>query len=108
MMGAVRVRRLWSCLLYTSGWQFNQTAAAEYGLWVNAEGKRFVNELANRKVRADAIMVEQANGKKCFAICNEPNVQPLKKQRPGFLEKMLERKIVEKYDSLEALAKRCV
>ncbi|WP_341461149.1 FAD-binding protein [Sutterella wadsworthensis] len=74
-----------------------------YGLWVNAEGKRFVNELANRKVRADAIMVEQANGKKCFAICNEPNVQPLKKQRPGFLEKMLERKIVEKYDSLEAL-----
>ena len=87
------------------GWQFNQTAAAEYGLWVNAEGKRFVNELANRKVRADAIMVEQANGKKCFAICNEPNVQPLKKQRPGFLEKMLERKIVEKYDSLEALAK---
>ena len=39
------------------GWQFNQTAAAEYGLWVSAEGKRFVNELANRKVRADAIMV---------------------------------------------------
>ena len=87
------------------GWQFNQTAAAEYGLWVNADGKRFVNELANRKVRADAIMVEQAKGLKCFAICNEPNVQPLKKQRPGFLEKMLERKIVEKYDTLEALAK---
>ena len=87
------------------GWQFNQTAAAEYGLWVHAEGKRFVNELANRKVRADAIMVEQAYGKKCFAICNEPNVQPLKKQRQGVLEKMLERKIVEKYDSLEALAK---
>ena len=87
------------------GWQFNQTAAAEYGLWVNADGERFVNELANRKVRADAIMVEQANGKKCFAICNEPNVQPLKKQRPGFLERMLEQKIVEKYDTLEALAK---
>ena len=31
-----------------------ELAAAEYGLWVNAEGKRFVNELANRKVRADA------------------------------------------------------
>ena len=87
------------------GWTFTQSAAAEYGLWVNTKGQRFVNELANRKVRADAIMVEQANGKKCFAICNEPNVQPLKKQRPGFLEKMLERKIVEKYDSLEALAK---
>ena len=87
------------------GWQFNQTAAAEYGLWVNAEGKRFVNELANRKVRADAIMVEQANGKKCFAICNEPNVQPLKKQRPGFLEKMLDAKILDKYDTVEAMAK---
>ena len=38
------------------GWQFSQTAAAEYGLWVNSDGKRFVNELANRKVRADAIV----------------------------------------------------
>ena len=87
------------------GWMFNQTAAAEYGLWVNSDGARFVNELANRKVRADAIMVEQANGRKCFAICNEPNVGPLKKQRPGLLDRMLERKIVEKYDTLEALAK---
>ena len=32
------------------GWQFNQTAAAEYGLWVNAEGKRFTNELLTRDV----------------------------------------------------------
>ena len=53
----------------------------------------------------DAIMVEQANGRKCFAICNEPNVGPLKKQRPGLLDRMLERKIVEKYDTLEDLAK---
>ena len=87
------------------GWQFSQTAAAEYGLWVNSDGKRFVNELANRKVRADAIMVEGTAGKKCFAICNEANVAPLKKQRPGFLERMLERKIVEKYDTLDELAK---
>lgn len=86
------------------GWQFNQTAAAEYGLWVNSDGERFVNELANRKVRADAIMVEQQKGKKCFAICNEPNVAPLKKQRPGFLERMLENKIVEKYNTLADLA----
>lgn len=87
------------------GWQFSQTAAAEYGLWVNSDGKRFVNELANRKVRADAIMVEGTAGKKCFSICNEANVAPLKKQRPGFLERMLERKIVEKYDTLDELAK---
>ena len=69
------------------GWQFNQTAAAEYGLWVNAEGKRFVNELANRKVRADAIMVEQANGKKCFAICNEPNVRRSRSSARASLKK---------------------
>lgn len=39
------------------GWTFAQSGAAEYGLWVATDGKRFVNELANRKVRADAIMV---------------------------------------------------
>ncbi|WP_443743952.1 FAD-binding protein [Sutterella sp.] len=72
---------------------------------VNSDGKRFVNELANRKVRADAIMLEQQEGKKAFAICNEPNVQPLKKQRPGFLEKMLDAKILDKYDTVEAMAK---
>ena len=87
------------------GWQFNQTAAAEYGIWVNSEGNRFVNELANRKVRADAIMLEQQAGRKAFAIAQGKNVEPLKKQRPGFLEKMLEMKIVSEYKTLEDLAK---
>ena len=85
------------------GWQFNQTAAAEYGIWVNSEGNRFVNELANRKVRADAIMLEQQAGRKAFAIAQGKNVEPLKKQRPGFLEKMLEMKIVSEYKTLEDL-----
>src|SRR3712207_7572335 len=49
--------------------------------------KRFVNELANRKVRADAIMVQQQMGNKCYAICNEPNMKPLEKQRPGHLQR---------------------
>ncbi len=89
------------------GWMFNQTAAAEYGIWVNSDGVRFVNELANRKVRADAIMVEQVKGKKCWAVANEPNVAPMKKQRPGFMEKMLERKLVEKFDTIEDMAKAC-
>ena len=87
------------------GWQFNQTAAAEYGLWVNSDGKRFINELANRKIRADAIMVELANGRKCYAIGDANSVAPMIKQRPGALEKMLERKLIVKYDSLEAMAK---
>ena len=89
------------------GWMFNQTAAAEYGIWVNSDGVRFINELANRKIRADAIMVEQVKGKKCWTVANEPNVAPMKKQRPGFMEKMLERKLVEKFDTIEEMAKAC-
>ena len=87
------------------GWQFNQTAAAEYGLWTNSAGKRFVNELANRKVRADAIMVEQANGRKCFAIADANGVKPFVAQRPGMLDKQIERKLVMKYDTIDDMAK---
>lgn len=89
------------------GWEFNQSGAAEFGVWVNTDGKRFVNELANRKVRADAIMVEQQNGKRCWAICNEPNLGALKRLRPGNFEKMVERKIIDRYETLEDLAKGC-
>ncbi len=45
-------------------WNFGQYVAGEAGIWVNTEGKRFVNENANRKVRADAILVEQGKGLK--------------------------------------------
>ena len=87
------------------GWQFNQTAAAEYGLWVNAEGKRFVNELANRKVRADAIFAEEAKGLKAVAIANQYGADKLEAARPGIMKKLVEPNIVSKYDTLEALAK---
>ena len=89
------------------GWEFNQSGAAEFGVWVNTDGKRFVNELADRKVRADAIMFQQQQNKRCWAICNEPNLGALKRLRPGNFEKMVERKIIDKYDSLDALAKAC-
>ncbi len=88
-----------------TGWQFNQQAAAEHGLWVNAAGLRFVNELANRKVRADAITIEQQNGKRCYAICNEANLKIFRKERPGRLEDLMNRKCIERFDTLEALAK---
>ena len=57
------------------GWTFSQSGAAEFGLWVNTAGKRFVDELANRKVRADAIMVEQNKGLHAVAICTEANLK---------------------------------
>ena len=87
------------------GWTFNQTAGAEYGVWVNAAGKRFVNELANRKVRADAIMLQQQKGLKCYALCNEPNCAPYKKQRPGVLDSLVKKNLVHKYNTLEEVAK---
>lgn len=85
-------------------WPFN-LHCAEYGVWVNTDGKRFVNELANRKIRADAIMVERSNGKECYSITNDAMIQALLKQRPGAVDKMLERGLIEKYNTLEEAAK---
>lgn len=39
-------------------------------------------------------------GNKCYAICNEPNMKPLEKQRPGHLQRMLDMKIIAKYNTL--------
>ena len=86
------------------GWTFSQSGAAEYGLWVATSGKRFVNELANRKVRADAIMVEQGEGKRAVAICTKPNLKAFEEARPGMLQKLLEQSIVKEYKSVEEIA----
>ena len=86
------------------GWTFSQSGAAEYGLWVSTSGKRFVNELANRKVRADAIMVEHTNGFKAVAICTAANLKAFKEARPGMLEKLLEGGMLKQYKSLKDIA----
>lgn len=86
------------------GWTFAQSAAAEWGLWVATNGKRFVNELENRKVRADAIMVEQSEGRRAVAICNRANTAAFQKARPGMMEKLLERKIIKQYQTLDDIA----
>lgn len=84
---------------------FAQGAAAMYGVWVEDKGgKRFVNELANRKVRSDAIMVYLNKGGHCYAVADSVGTHPMTVSRPGMLEKMLERKCVRKYETLEALA----
>lgn len=86
------------------GWTFSQSGAAEFGLWVNTAGKRFVDELANRKVRADAIMVEQGKGLRAVAICTEANLKAYHVARPGMLKKLLEQGIVKQYKSLAEIA----
>lgn len=77
---------------------FGQGCAAVYGLWIDTKnGRRFVNELADRKIRADAIL---RVGNKCIAICDEDGTKMQKDAIPKFME----RGIVKKYDTLEALA----
>ena len=84
---------------------FAQGAAAMFGVWVeDRNGSRFVDELANRKVRADAIMNLLNQGVHCYAVADAGGVKPMGISRPGLLEKALERGCVRRYDTLEALA----
>lgn len=84
---------------------FAQGAAAMFGVWVEDKGgTRFINELANRKVRADAIMTLLNQGTKCYAVADSLGTAPMEVSRPGLLAKMLERGCVRKYETLEALA----
>jgi flavocytochrome c len=74
-----------------------------YGLWINTKtGKRFVNELADRKIRADAII---SVGNKCISFTDARGYAIFKQflGEPLMLA-MLERGVVKKYDTLEQMA----
>ena len=84
---------------------FAQGAAATMGVWVDcATGRRFVNELTNRKVRADAVIRNNNRGHRCIALAEQNAVDEWAPGRPGMLQKQLERGVVHKFDTLEALA----
>ncbi len=87
---------------------FAQGAAATQGIWIDcATGKRFVNELANRKIRADAVITNNNKGHTCIALADQTAVDlTIQKSRPGILDKQLERKVVHKFAILEDLAKQ--
>lgn len=79
------------------GYIFAITAAFPYGFMVDPEtGKRFVNELADRKTRADAIL---KTGQPAIGIADSNGVK-----RTAKLDKMLEKGIVKKFSDLESLA----
>lgn len=82
-------------------WTF-ALVCAQYGLWVDTlTGKRIVNELADRKTRADAII---AAGNRCIAFC-DANAYPYAKAMPGGrMEKLLERGIVQRFETLADMA----
>ena len=85
---------------------FHVGAAGAFGIWVSSNnGRRFVDEMANRKVRADAIFAERAKGGHCWSICNEINTKRVELNRPGIMEKCQSRGVVEKFNTLEELAK---
>ena len=79
------------------GYIFAISAAFPFGVMVDpATGKRFVNELADRKTRADAIL---KTGHYCIGIADQEGVKHAAK-----LDKMLSRGIVKKFNTLEDLA----
>lgn len=82
---------------------FVQGVAASYGLWVDTQtGKRFVNELADRKTRADAIIKA---GNKCVAFSDADGLAKGTTGRPtDSLDKMLETGVLKKYDTIDAMA----
>ena len=76
-----------------------------FGVWVDASsGRRFVNELANRKVRSLAILDKLNAGHDCLAIGDAGTAASFAEIRPGMLKRQLERKCVFEYPTLEALA----
>jgi len=70
----------------------------QYGIMVNpATGKRFVSELADRKVRADAII---KTGHPCIGIAGAESAERAK----WLTERLTRRGIVKEFDTLEELA----
>ncbi|PKN76500.1 MAG: flavocytochrome c [Deltaproteobacteria bacterium HGW-Deltaproteobacteria-10] len=81
---------------------FAQLCTAMYGLWVDTKtGKRFVNELADRKIRADAII---RVGNKCIAFTDAAGFAYGQKAIAESLSLLMERGVVKKYETLEDMA----
>ena len=80
------------------GPHFAAGVAFVYGVMVDPEtGKRFVNELADRKIRADAMI---KTGKPSVAIADADAV----KGREMFAEKAIDQGVVKKFNTLDELA----
>jgi flavocytochrome c len=81
---------------------FAQLCCAMYGLWIDTKtGKRFVNELADRKIRADAIIKA---GNKCIAFTDAGGYATGQKLLGDIMTKIQERGVVKSYKTLEEMA----
>ena len=81
---------------------FAQLCAAMFGIWVDTNtGKRFVNELADRKIRADAII---AAGNRCISMTDARGFAYGETLFGDKMAKLMERGVVRRFDNLEDLA----
>lgn len=84
------------------GPHFASGAVFVYGIMVDpATGKRFIDELADRKKRADAII---QTGHPCVGIADDVAAKKCGGP-PGLLEKVLERGVVKKFDTFQDLCR---
>lgn len=82
--------------------QFNTIAGFPKGIMVDPRtGKRFCNELADRKARTDAILALEENGHPVYPVCFTDSKAVDKAQT---LANGLKYNVIWKFDSLEALA----
>ena len=78
-----------------------------FGVWVDSTtGRRFVNELANRKVRSMAILEQLGKGHDCLAIGDAGTAASFAEIRPGMLKRELDRGCVFQFETLDDLARR--
>ena len=91
----------WACpdeRMYGVGPGFSSYVAFPYGLVVDPEtGRRFMNELADRKIRADAIF---SVGHPCVAVADSEGLAFSGQN----LDLCLKRDVVRRFDSIENLA----
>jgi len=84
------------------GLRFAHDAAAMFGLWIDAAtGRRFISELAHRKLRADAIMNIMNQGGTCLALADAGQTHGDVEQN---IAKMLELGVIKPFDDIEAIA----
>ena len=77
---------------------WTQTVAFQYGVLINPKtGKRFMNEMSDRKIRADAII---ETGQICIGIADAV----AGRYRADLMQRILKRGVVKPFNTLEDLA----
>ncbi len=89
-----------------SAWSFIEYAAATRGLWVKEDGSRFVNETADSKTRADAMLSALARGHRLYGLIDRRGFAAPISPHLGTRnwEEDVARGLLHEYPTLEALA----